>query len=119
MKERLRARARGRWAEILAALFLRLKGYRILERNWRSPAGEIDLIARRRHMIAFIEVKHRAAMAEAGESILARQRQRITRAAQHYLAARPALTGLDIRFDAILVVPWRRPLHIRDAWRIG
>ena len=58
MKERLRARARGRWAEIRAALFLRLKGYRIRERNWRSPAGEIDLIARRRHMIAFIEVKH-------------------------------------------------------------
>ncbi|PWR21964.1 YraN family protein [Zavarzinia compransoris] len=119
MSARRQARARGRLAEAAAALLLRLKGYRILERNWRSPAGEIDIVARRRHTLAFIEVKHRTAMAEAGEAIAGRQRLRIARAAQLYVAGRPALASLDARFDAILVVPWRPPLHIRDAWRIG
>ena len=69
MSARRQARARGRLAEAAAALLLRLKGYRILERNWRSPAGEIDIVARRRHTLAFIEVKHRAAFGAAGEAI--------------------------------------------------
>lgn len=115
---RRRALRHGRRAELAAALLLLAKGYRILERDWRCKAGEIDLIARRRHTLAFIEVKHRPSLGTAGDSIQARQQARIARAAGLYLQQRPALAGLDLRFDAILVVPWRLPAHIRDAWRI-
>ena len=115
--ERRRAWRDGRAAEAAAAALLRLSGWRILARNWRSPVGEIDIIARRRHILAFIEVKTRAETAAAGEAIGARQQERIRRAAALYLSRHPALALLDARFDAILVRPWRWPLHIRDAWR--
>lgn len=113
-----RAQRHGRWAESAAGLLLLAKGYRILERDWRCKAGEIDLIARRRHILAFIEVKHRPSLGTAGDSIGPRQQARIARAAAVYLRQQPALAGLDLRFDAILVVPWRLPAHIRGAWRI-
>ena len=115
--DRRRAWRHGRWAETLAAGVLLLTGWRILARDWRSPAGEIDIIARRRHTIAFIEVKTREDIAAAGEAIGARQQQRIRRAAGLYLARHPALAALDARFDAILVLPWRWPVLVRDAWR--
>lgn len=96
---------------------MRLSGWRILARNWRSPAGEIDIIARRRHTLAMIEVKTRDELGEAGEAIGVRQQARIRRAASLYLARHPALASLDVRFDAILILPWRWPVHLRDAWR--
>lgn len=117
-EKRRKAAKRGRRAETLAALWLMAQGWRILARDWRCKSGEIDLIARRRHIVAFIEVKYRPALAGAGESLQARQRQRIMRAAGQYMATRPALAGLDMRFDAVLVSPWRLPAHIVDAWRI-
>lgn len=115
--ERYRAWRHGRVAEAVAAGCLRLSGWRVLARNWRCPAGEIDIIARRRHILAFIEVKTRDDVGVAGEAIGARQRQRIRRAASLYLARHPALATLDARFDAMLILPWRWPVHIRDAWR--
>lgn len=116
-KTRYRAWRHGRTAETVAAVFLRLCGWRILARNWRSTAGEIDIIARRRRILAFVEVKTRDELGAAGEAIGARQRDRIQRAASLYLARHPALANLDARFDAILILPWRRPIHLRDAWR--
>jgi putative endonuclease len=115
--QRQRRERDGRLAETAAALWLMLKGYRILARRWRSPAGEIDLIARRGGTIAFIEVKRRATAEGAAEAITPRQRDRIARAAAAFLAARPALSGLDARFDAVLIAPRRIPRHLRDAWR--
>lgn len=112
-----RAWRHGRAAEAVAAGLLRLSGWRILARNWQSPVGEIDIIARRRHILAFVEVKTRAEIAAAGEAIGARQQERIRRAAALYLSRHPAAALLDARFDAILVRPWRWPAHIRDAWR--
>jgi putative endonuclease len=122
LRERLRerrrqARRRGRWAEVFARLALRLAGYRILALDRRSRVGEIDIIARRGRKLAFVEVKARASLGVAAESLLLRQRRRIARAAAGFLAARPDLAGLDIRFDVVLVVPWRWPRHIADAWR--
>lgn len=114
---RQRAWRHGRAAEAIAAGLLRLTGWRVLARNWRCPAGEIDIIAQRRHMLAFIEVKTRDELAMAGEAIGANQRARISRAASLFLARHPALATLDMRFDAILIRPWRWPVHIRDAWR--
>lgn len=114
---RQRAWRQGRIAETAAATLLRLTGWRVLARNWRCPAGEIDVIARRRHILAFIEVKTRDELAQAGEAIGTNQRARIGRAASLFLARHPALASLDMRFDAILIRPWRWPVHIRDAWR--
>jgi putative endonuclease len=116
-ERRRRAQRRGRWAEAFARLALRLAGYRILALDRRSRVGEIDIIARRGRKLAFVEVKARASLGVAAEALLLRQRRRIARAAAGFLASRPELAGLDIRFDVILVVPWRWPRHIADAWR--
>jgi putative endonuclease len=103
-------------AESRAAAFLIAKGFRILARRWRSPLGEIDIVARRRHLLVFAEVKARASLAEAAESVDQRQRRRIAAAAEIWLAANPDKTIFDIRFDAILVAPRKIPRHIPAAF---
>jgi putative endonuclease len=103
--ERQAAFQAGISAESRAALFLVAKGFRILARRWRSPLGEIDIVARRRRLLVFAEVKARASLDEAAESITERQRRRIAAAAEVWLAANPDQTIHDIRFDAILVAP--------------
>jgi len=115
--ERRRAWRRGHWAERLCAAHLMLLGYRVIARRLRTPAGEIDLIARRGGTLAMIEVKARRDADNAAEAITARQRSRILDATRWYLAGRPELAELDIRFDAMLVTPWRWPRHLPDAWR--
>ena len=115
-RTRRQAEARGRRAETLARWLLRAKGYRILESRFRSPVGELDIVARRRRTLVFVEVKARDDAAEAIRSITPQQRARITRAASAYLAAHPGLAGLDMRFDVMLAVPRRLPIHMRNAW---
>ena len=105
-------------AESRAAAFLIAKGYRILARRWRSPLGEIDIVARWRQLLVFVEVKARPSLDEAAESINARQRRRIAAAAEIWLAANPDDTILDIRFDAILVAPGKIPRHVPAAFDI-
>ena len=114
---RKRAESRGRRGEALAALWLRLKGYRVLARHVRTAVGEIDLVARRGRVVAFVEVKVRADRAQASQAILAQQRRRIHRAAQMFLQRHPQLASCDQRFDAVLITPFRPPCHIMDAWR--
>jgi len=109
---------RGRRAESLAALMLRLKGYAILTRRYRCPVGEIDLVARRGHTLAMVEVKARASAEDAAFAITPHQQQRIARAAEHFLAANPRYTDFQLRFDAVLAVPGRWPRHVPDARRI-
>jgi putative endonuclease len=119
MIARRRAWRWGHLAEALCALDLRLRGYRVIARRLRCPLGEIDIVARRGRILAIIEVKARRGGADAAAAIGARQRARISRAAEWLLATRPDLAALDMRFDAMLVSPWRRPRHLRDAWRDG
>ena len=118
---RAAARRRGRTAEALAVLWLRLKLYRILARGSvtgrGSGAGEIDIIARRGRLVAFVEVKARPSLAEAADCLGAAQRRRIERAGAAFLARRPDLADCAVRFDAVLVAPGRLPRHILDAWR--
>lgn len=111
------AQRRGQRGECLAAWWLRLKGYRILERQIRLGPGEIDLIVKRGRTLAFVEVKRRATLAAAAEAIRPRQRWRIARAAEHYLVFYPDCSTLDLRFDALLLAPRRLPRHIKAAWR--
>lgn len=115
---RRRAYRRGRLAEWLCCWYLRLRGWRIVARDWRCPSGEIDILARRRGVLAIIEVKARAEVADAATALSPRQRRRIGRAAQAFLLARPDLAGLTLRFDLMLVARGRPPLHWRDLWRL-
>ena len=108
---------RGHWAEWLCLWQLRLTGYRILARRYRTPMGEIDLIARRGRTLAAVEVKARGDLASAGDAVRPRQQRRVTRAFAQFLAGRPDLAGLSLRFDVMLVRPRRLPRHITDAWR--
>jgi putative endonuclease len=119
-ERRQAAEKRGRRSETLAALLLRLKGYRILDRRVRTRAGEIDLIARTPSgLICFIEVKARSDLATAADSVGLRQQGRIARAAALYLASRPELAQNGARFDVVTVSPGSLPRHLRDAWRPG
>lgn len=110
MKRRERER-QGRRAEGLAAWWLRLKGWRILGRRVRTPLGEVDLIARRGRIVAFVEVKARASDDAAGLA-LDEWRLRRVAAAAGALAHRYARPGDDVRIDAIFMVPRRFPRHL-------
>lgn len=117
MDKKLKAEGFGRFAETLAAWALRLKGYRIMARGFRSRVGEIDIVARRGSLLVFVEVKARQDLDDAARALGPRQTDRITRASGAFLQAHPHLSNLDQRFDVILVCPWRLPVHLVDAWR--
>jgi putative endonuclease len=114
--ERVAAFGLGLSAESRAAAWLVAKGYRILARRWKSPVGELDIVARRRQLLVFVEVKARASLDDAAESVLPRQRQRIIAAAEAWLATYPDPKILDMRFDAVLVAPGKLPRHITGAF---
>jgi putative endonuclease len=103
-------------AESRAAAYLVAKGYRILARRWKSPLGEIDIVARRRKLLVFVEVKARATLDAAAEAVSERQRARIAAAAEAWLATYPQPKVLDMRFDAVLVAPGKLPRHIQAAF---
>lgn len=114
---KLRAVRFGRRAEWMAAWFFRLKGYRVLARDLRLPAGEIDLVLRRGRLLVLVEIKARALGARIEEAIPDRQWRRIAAAAEQFCARRPAYGALGRRFDAVFMPRRRWPQHIADAWR--
>jgi len=114
--EKIAAFGLGISAESRAAAWLIAHGYRILARRWKSPLGEIDIIAARRHTLIFVEVKARATLERAAEAVTERQKQRIAAAAEIWLANNPNDTIRDIRFDAILVALGKLPRHIQAAF---
>jgi putative endonuclease len=114
--EKIAAFGLGISAESRAAAWLIAHGYRILARRFRSPMGEIDIIAARRYTLIFVEVKARATLDEAAEAVTDRQKQRIAAAAEIWLANNPMPAIRDMRFDAILVAPGKLPRHIPSAF---
>ncbi len=110
------AEKRGRGAETLACWWLRLHGWRILARRARVPGGEVDIVARRRRTLAFVEVKARATDAAAAMSLDAWQLRRVVTAAER-LAPRYLKPGDDLRIDAIFIVPGRLPHHLPNVWQ--
>ena len=116
---------RGDWGEERAALYLRLHGYRILERNFRCRQGEIDIIARRGDVVAFVEVKQRknADYGEAREFVTFSKQRRIIRAAELWLLREHS--ELQPRFDVIEVYApqgtatlWPKINHLENAFSI-
>jgi putative endonuclease len=114
--ERVAAFRTGLSAESRAAAYLMAKGYRILARRFRTPHGEIDLVARRRNLLAFVEVKARATLDEAAFAVTPRQQQRIINAAQGWLVAHPEHAEFELRFDAVLIAPRHLPRHLLAAF---
>jgi putative endonuclease len=113
--KRQAAEQRGRRAETIAAWWLRLHGWSIVARRARVPGGEVDLVARRRHVLAFVEVKQRATADAAAWSLDQYRLRRVAVAAER-LAARHARPGDLIRIDALFIVPGRLPRHLPDVW---
>ena len=109
------AEQRGRRAETIAAWWLRLHGWSILARRARVAGGEVDLVARRGHTLAFIEVKQRATEEAAAWSLDAYRLRRVAVAAEQ-IALRYARPGDTIRIDAIYLVPGRLPRHLPNVW---
>lgn len=103
-------------AESRAAEYLTARGFEILAQRFKSPYGEIDLIARRGKLIAFIEVKARGTLDDAAHAVTLRQRKRIIDTSQFWLAANPGYANFDLRFDALLIARKRLPRHLIAAF---
>ena len=115
-KARIEAYLGGHRGEALAAWFLRLKLYRVVQRRYKTPVGEIDLIATRFGTTVFIEVKARSKPVVEAEALQAVNRSRITRAAQYWLARHPGKAQTNFRFDVIFLAPGRWPRHVINAF---
>jgi len=113
---RLQAELFGRRGEDLAAWYLQAKLYRIVARRFKTPLGEIDLIAERFGVLAFVEVKTRQRREDELDALLHVNRQRLVRAAQFYLTRNPKLVERPMRFDVIFLAPFSWPRHVRNAF---
>jgi putative endonuclease len=114
-----RAQARGLDAEAAARAALSAEGWTVLASRARTPAGEVDLVAERGGLTAFIEVKSRPSLAEAAYALGPRQRARLLAAAEALLAANPGWGRAGVRFDVLLVDDAGRVRRIADAFRVG
>ncbi|MCC2097617.1 MAG: YraN family protein [Hyphomicrobiales bacterium] len=119
VRERRRAHRRGLRAEWIAEAVLRLKFYRILARRYSAPGGEIDLIAARKDVIVFVEVKYRRDLDTARTAITWRKRQRISRAVRHWLARHPQAASRILRGDAVFLAPRTWPVHEQNVFELG
>lgn len=116
LAERQRRHQLGHRAEVGAALWLRLLGWRIVARHFRGGGGEIDIAARRGNILAIVEVKARQTEEDAAHALGPQQRQRIVRATRALIARHPTLSHCEVRFDVILIRPWAWPRRISAAF---
>lgn len=114
--KRQRAEKFGRKMELAAELFMRSKGYTILECRYKTPHGEIDLIAEKAGMIIFVEVKARAKKTDWATALETINQTRIVNAASQWIANNPANCDRDMRFDVILLSPNSLPHHLENAF---
>ena len=115
-RKRAKSELSGRRAETIAVWFLWAKGYRILARRFRCPAGEIDIVARHGKTLVFVEVKARREHADALLAITPAQIKRITGAAKMWLANTGENLDANCRFDIITVSAYLVPRHMRNAF---
>ena len=108
----------GLFAESLCRLILRLKFYRILATRYKTPMGEIDIIAARGRKLVAVEVKSRPSLAQALESISPRQCRRIASALEIFVMRTPRYQRADLRFDVMAVMPGKLPVHLKNAWQV-
>jgi len=114
--ERVAAFRTGLSAEARAASYLMADGYRIVAQRFKTRYGEIDIVAQRHNLVAFVEVKARARLDDAAYAVTPRQQQRIIDAARAWLAAHPEHAECELRFDALLIAPQAPPRHLPAAF---
>lgn len=114
--KRQRAHKRGLAAETWAAWYLRLTGWRILKQRYKTKAGEIDLIAKKRKTVAFVEVKARKTRDAALEAVTPASQKRIAKAAKIFVSQHPKAGFFTLRFDIVVVRPWALPERIENAF---
>lgn len=112
----LAARVAGRRAEVWAAVWLMLRGYRILGFRLKTPQAEIDLLAVKGAVLAVVEVKQRVTLTAALEAVSSDQRKRLRRAGRNLASRRPSLADKAVRLDLIAMAPGKWPKHCPDAW---
>jgi putative endonuclease len=117
-QKRKKAYRWGHYAEFVAALWLIMKGYRILKRRYGAWGGEIDLVIARGNVIAFVEVKARSDFDSALEAIDRTKSRRLGKAIEDWIFHHQPPYGYDLRGDAVIIVPWRFPRHIEDAFEL-
>ena len=115
-RTREKAEKRGHFAELVALMYLRLKGYRLLAQRFKTPQGEVDLIMRRRDVTAFIEVKARGTRDHGVEAVTTTQSRRISAAARFWMARDRISNRNFCRFDIVVVSPYLLPHHIENAF---
>ena len=116
-RDRRGAERRGRRAERYAALWLQLRGYKLLERRFKCHVGEVDLIMKRGRTLAFVEVKQRQRLSQAQTAVTPKNWRRIAMAAEVWAAQHPHGATLDWRYDLVAITPRSFPKHYRDFWR--
>lgn len=109
----LQSYKKGLWAEEFGSLMLTLKGHRLLERRYKTPGGEIDLITETLNYIVFVEIKARPTFSEAAYALTQKQKMRLQAAALYYLQKNPS--SKKVRFDVLLVKPGSFPVHLKNA----
>lgn len=110
--KRIKAEKRGHRSEWLAAWALRLKGWRIVAKRFKTKTGEVDLIARKRDLIIMVEVKARPSLIEAMESVTPTAQRRIEAAGDIWLSRQPDFSRLSVRYDLVAVLPLQWPVHV-------
>ncbi len=100
-------------------LILRVKGYRILAQRYKTPVGEIDIVARRGKALVFVEVKYRGSLQAALECLTPSMKGRIVKAARHFIAAYPGYNDYAMRFDLIAVAGIFSFRHLDNAWPVA
>jgi putative endonuclease len=113
-------RQSGFWAELAARLYFRLHGWKIVAKNYKigraTGAGEVDFIATKHKILAFVEVKKRQSLEDAAYAVSSAQKRRLIRAAAVFAACHQEYRTFDIRFDAVLICPPLKIKHICSAW---
>jgi putative endonuclease len=116
---RQKAEKRGHRGEWLAGWVLRLKGYRIVAKRFKTKSGEVDIIARKRDLIIMVEVKARPTLLEAMDSITPTALRRIESAGDVWLARQADFAKLSVRYDMVAVLPGRWPVHVERIYEGG
>lgn len=105
----------GRLTEDKACTFLEKKGYTILNRRYKSPYGEIDVIAQKNDQLIALEVKHRKTVTDGLFSISQRQKKRICQTLLYFLQDKD-VSFMKIRFDVMIFSRYKEPIYIKNAW---
>jgi putative endonuclease len=113
---RLTAERKGRKGETLAMIFLMLKGYRIIARRYKTKQGEVDIIARKRDVVAMVEVKARATLSQAMDAVDHSTMRRIEAAGDIWLTKQRDYARLNIRYDLIAILPRQWPVHVQSLF---